>query len=289
MKVSDFQSSPFEIFNSGNNGNPNYTGTATALTNGYTGTGLNGIPDYSLDNLLNSKWNTDGGQVLTLISNAATALVTGVLVQSSAEITAFEKLAMTVPTATPATVGTNSILVTNGATVLKQNLYAGGYLVVASGTGIGQTLEIASHAAAAASATFIVTTSDPIQTTLDATSKISLIANPAKQVIVFPTTATGVPVGVTVYPVPAAVLATFDGTSGLPTTTLGTPQYAFVVSRGPVSCLVDSTVTGVCFPLGGSQTTAGCVGVATLTTKPQIAISMQTLTSANNGMVFMQL
>ena len=210
MNVSDFQSAPFNVYNQGNLGNPNYSGTATALYNGYTGTGLNGTPDFGLDTLLNSKWATDNGNILTLVSNSANAQVSGQLMQSAAEITAFEKLAMTVPTATPATQGTYQILVTNGSTVLNQNLFAGGYLVVASGTGIGQTLEIASHAGGSNAGTFLVTLADPIQVTLDATSKVSLVANPAKNVIIMPTTPTGVPIGVTVYPIPTAVATTFQ-------------------------------------------------------------------------------
>lgn len=288
MYISDSKGAPFDVYNQGNNGNPNFSGTATSPTNGYTGTGLNGTADYGLDALLNSKWATESGQILTLVSNSANAQVAGTLLQSAAEITAFEKLAMTVPTATPATVGTFQILVTNGSTVLNQNLFAGGYAVVASGTGIGQTLRIASHAGGANAGTFLVTLEDPIQTTLDATSKISLVASPAKNVIVMPTTPTGVPVGVTLYAIPASVAPTFNATSGV-TATAGTPQYAFVVSHGPVSCLIDSSVTGVCFPLGAKTATAGAMGIATLTTSPQIAISMQTLTSANNGMVYMLL
>jgi hypothetical protein len=287
MKISDFKSSPFPLFNGSNGGNPNYSGTPTALYNGYTGTGLNGIPDYSLDTLLNSKWSTDAGQILTLVSNSANAQTSGKLLASPIEITAFEKLAMTVPTAYPATNGTFQILVTNGSTVLKQNLFAGGYLVTASGTGAGQTLQIASHAPAAANATFVVTVIDPIQTTLDATTTVSLVANPSKNVIIAPhSSPASVPTGVTVYPIPASVAPTWDGTSGA-LVTAGTPQYGMVVSHGPVGCLIDNTVTNVCYPLGGSVATDGAIGVATLTTKPQIAISMQTLTSAQYGMVYL--
>lgn len=286
--ITDHKSAPFDIYNGGNNGNPNYSGTATALTNGYTGTGLNGIPDYGNDALCGSKWATEDGRILTLVSNSANAQLSGNLLSAPAEVTAFQKLAMTVPTAYPATVGLFQILVTNGATVLNVNQFAGGYAVVASGTGIGQHLKIASHAPAANAATFVVTLEDPIQVTLDATSKISLIASPFKNVIIQPTTQTSVPVGVTLYPIPASVAPTYSNTLGT-LTTAGTPQYAFVVSKGPAACLIDNTVTNVCYPLGGSAATAGALGVATLTTKPQIAVSMQTLTSANAGMVYVQL
>ena len=289
MILTDFKSSPFPIFNTGNLGNANYSGTATALYNGYTGTGLNSVPDTSLDTLVGSKWSTDAGQTLTLVSNAATALVAGVLVQNAAEVTAFEKMAITVPTAVPATAGTYAVYVTNGATKMNINQFAGGQLIVAAGTGIGQTLTIASHTAAVATSGFItVTLVDPIQTTLDATSKVSFVYPNGKSVVIMPTTPTGVAVGVTVYPMPASVAPVYDGTAGT-LTTAGTPVYGFVVSHGPVGCLIDSSVTNVGYPLGQKCATAGCLGIATLTTSPQIAISMQTLTSAQVGAVYMLL
>lgn len=288
MYISDFKGAPFDIYNGGNNGNPNYSGTPTSIPNGYTGTGLNGIPDYSYDALLNAKFATEDGRILTLVSNSANAQTAGHLLSSAAEITAFEKLAMTVPVTAPATQGTFLVSVTNGSTVMNINQFAGGNLVIAAGTGIGQTLKIASHTGGSNAGQIVVTLEDPIQTTLDATSIVSFVANPAKNVIISPTTPTSVPVGVTLYAIPASVAPTFSGTTGA-LVTPGTPQYAFVVSHGPVGCIIDASVTGVCFPLGGSVATAGTLGVATLTTKPQIAVSMQTLTSAQTGMVYMQL
>jgi hypothetical protein len=226
---------------------------------------------------------------LTLVSNAAVALAAGILVQNAAEVTAFEKMAMTVPTAVPATAGTYQVYVTNGGTKMNVNQFAGGQLIVAAGTGIGQTLEIASHTAAVATTGKItVTLIDPIQTTLDATSVVSFVYPNGKSVVIMPTTPTGLAVGVTIYPMPAATANTYDGTSGALTAN-GTPVYGFVVSHGPVGCLIDSSVTNVGYPLGQKCATGGCLGIATLTTSPQIAISMQTLTSAQVGAVFMLL
>lgn len=287
---------PFAVFGGAN---PNYAGTATSPVpmqafsaipaNGAQPSSGSGFYDGNFGTFVGQKFDTSDGRELVLVQNGTVALVAGTLIQSPAEVTAFEKLAMTVPTATPATVGTFQILVTNGSTKLNVNQFQQGYAIVASGTGIGQMLKIQSHAAAAASATCLVTLEDPIQTTLDATSKISLIANPYIGVITSPvTTATGNPVGVALYAIAASTAATFDGTSGALTVN-GTAQYGLITCHGPAACLVDSTVTNVGYPVGVSKTTAGTVGVATLTTVPQIGISAQTLTSANVGMIYLEL
>lgn len=250
------------------------------------GTGF-ASPDFS--SYVGQKFDTSDGRELALVQNGAVALVAGVLVQSEAEVTAHQKLAMTVPAAYPATAGLYQILVTNGGTKLNVNKFAAGYAIVASGTGIGQMFKVASHQNAAASATFVVTLEDPIQTTLDATSKISLLQNPYANVIISPaSTATGGPVGATLYGIAASTAPTYDGTSGA-LTAAGVAQYGLVVTHGPATCLIDSTVTNVGYPLGVSKTTAGTLGVASLTTVPQVAVSAQTLTSANNGLVYLML
>lgn len=289
--VSDFKSAPFDIFNQ--TGVPsNFNGTTTLPSNGYRGTGLS-ASDFADTALVGSKWATEDGRILTLVSNAAVALVTGVLVQNPAEVTAFEKMAIPAVVANTAGLppvagnqGSNQIIITNGGTVLNANQFQGGYAVVAAGLGIGQTLKIASHPGSAVSVAFTITLEDPIQVTLDVTSKISLIANPFQNVIISPSSETGVPLGATLYPVAASVAPTFDGTTGVQTAT-GTPQYFFICSHGPTAVLVDGTVTNVGYPLGRSATTAGAVGVATLTTVGQIGLSMQTLTSAQAGLVYL--
>lgn len=279
---------PLDPWRNISTGVPNQAYSANPANNAITtlGTGF-AAPDFG--SYVGQKFDTSDGRELALVQNGAVALVAGVLVQSEAEVTAHQKLAMTVPTAYPATAGLYQILVTNGATVLNINKFSGGYAIVASGTGIGQILKISSHQAAANGATFVVTTEDPIQTTLDATSKISLLQNPYANIIISPaSTATGGPVGVTLYNLAASTAPTYNGTSGALTAN-GVAQYGLVVTHGPTSCLIDSTVTNVGYPLGVSKTTAGTLGVATLTTVPQIAVSAQTLTSANNGLVYLQL
>ncbi len=274
--ITDFKTAPFDIFS------PSATNVSGGLYNGYTGTGLNGIPDYGYDTLLGSRWQTADGRELVIASNAATALVPGVLAQASAEVTAHQKLTV----AAAAAVGTFTVSVTNGSTVMNVNQYASGYLVVASGSSIlGQTLRIASHTAGTNAGTITVTLEDPIQIALTTSTTVSFLDNQYQNVIISPaTTATGAPVGVTLYPVPASVAPTYNATTGA-LVTAGTPQYAFLVARGFTGCLIDSTVTNVGYPLGVSKTTAGTLGVASLTTVPQIGVSAQTLTSAQVGLV----
>src|SRR5260221_3098230 len=271
---------PLNLFQQAYGSNPTSSNNTTAGT---------GFSDSSFSTYIGQKFDTSDGRELVLVSNGATALVAGVLVQSEAEVTAHQKLAMTVPATYPATAGLFQILVTYGSTVLNANKFAAGYAIVASGTGIGQMLKISTHQPAANAATFVVNLEDAIQTTLDATSEISLLQNPYANVIISPaTTATGRPVGVTLSALAASTAPTFNATSGA-LTAAGVAQYGLIVTHGPVSCLIDSTVTAVGYPLGVSKTTAGTLGVATLTSVPQVAVSAQTLTSANNGLVFLQL
>ena len=267
-------------------GNANQAFSANPANSGLASSGT-GFQDASFSTYIGQKFETSDGRELVLVSNGVAALAAGVLVQSAAEVTGYEKLAMTVPTAYPATAGLYQILVTNGSTVLNVNAYAQGYAIVAAGTGIGQTLKISSHQAAANGATFVVNLEDPIQTTLDATSKISLIANPYAGVVINPTTQTGAPVGVSLYGIAASTAATYNGTTGV-LTAAGVNQYGLIVTHGPTSVLVD-TLTAVGYPVGASTAVSGAVAVATLTHSAQVGISAQTQTSAQNGLVYLQL
>lgn len=276
----------------------NYVGTSTPIVGNQafssnpanipTTTPGTGFFDPDFVTYVGQKFETSDGRELVIVVNGAVAIAAGKLLQAPTQVTAFQKLAITVPTATPATAGTNQILVTNGATKLNVNQFAGGYLVVASGTGIGQTLKISSHPGSVASTgTFIVTLEDPIQVTLDATSTVSLIANPYSGVLISNHTTLGTPVGVSLYAMAASTAPTYDGTTGA-LTVAGVNQYGLIVCGGPTACLID-TVTNVGYPLGPSTATDGALAVATLTSSPQVAISGQTQTSTQAGLVYLQL
>lgn len=285
--ISDYKTSPFDVFVQ-----PpltsNFSGTATPQGPGYTGTGLNGIPDYSYDSLCGVRFNTNDGRQVVIVRNAAVAIGSGLLAQGPAEVTAFNNLAITVPTANPATAGTYQIMVTNGATVLNANQFANGYLIVSAGTGIGQTLQIASHQPAAAAGTFVVTLQDPIQVTLDATSTVTLSPNPYINVVVSAVGLTGPVVGSTFYAVSASTAATFNVTSGA-LVTAGTPVYAMLGCHGVWGVKADATGTpAVGLPASASTTTAGNLTVFTAA-KQYIGNMAGTATSAKIAPVDLKL
>lgn len=259
--ISDYKSAPFDIFTQ-----PaltsNFTGTSTPPGPGYISTLVqNAIYDTSYDSLCGVRFNTNDGRQVVIVRNGGTeiavaAISSGQVVQGPAEITTWNHLAITVPTATPATAGTYQILVTNAGTKLNVNEYANGYLLVDTGTGFGQTLQIASHAAAAASATFLVTLQDPLQVTLDATSFVTLIRNKHIGVVVGATGLTGPAVGASFYAISAGTASTYDGTSGAQTVQ-GQPVYAMVGCHGIWGVRADASTAAVGLPISASSSTAG--------------------------------
>lgn len=294
--ISDYKSAPFDVFTqppltSG------YVGTSTPPGPGYTPTGLSyggsTVYDNSYDALCGVRFNTNDGRQVVMVRNGATeiavaAISSGLLAQAPAEITTWNNLAITVPTATPATAGTYQILVTNAGTKLNVNQYAGGYLLVSAGTGIGQTLQIASHQAAAASATFIVTLVDPIQVTLTASSTVTLVRNPYLGVVVSATGLTGAVVGASFYAIAAGTASTYDATSGA-LTAQGQPVYAFVGCHGVWGVQADGTSTpAVGLPASASSTTAGNLTVFTAA-KQYIGNMAGTATSAKIAPVYLNL
>lgn len=281
-EVSDYKSSPFDLFNTGSGTTSAYTGTATPPGPGYAPS----TSDYSYDQLAGVRFNTNDGRQVILVRNAATAIGSGLLVQAPAEVTAFNSLVITVPTAYPATAGSYQILVTNGATVLNQNQFANGYLIVNAGTGIGQTLQIASHGGGSNAGTFVVTLLDPIQVTLDATSTVTLVANPYINVVVSATGLTGVAAGATFYAVAASTAPTFSGTTGAQTAA-GIPVYAFLGVHGIWGIRSDGTnAPAVGLPVSASSTTAGDFTVFTAA-KQIIGNAAGTATSAKTCPIYL--
>lgn len=205
----------------------------------YGGTGT--ISD--LNTILGTKWDLDDGRELTLVLAGAANLAQGKLMQDVAIIANHQNLVVTAVSAYNVTTGLPAtVTVTLGGTAATLNEYQLGYAVVTSGTGLGQTLQIQSNPAqASTTGALVVTLADAPNVALDTTSTISLIPQPGNGVIINSTTRTGQARGVTLYPVTAA-------------------NYAFLVSKGTTSCLIDASAPAAGAPISPSSATAGAVG-----------------------------
>lgn len=227
--------------------------------------------DSSLASLVGTRFDAADSREFVLVQNGGTALIAGNLIQGPAKITNHQNLATTAFTAYSANGNIPAkVTVTLGATLATANQYAGSLLFVNAGAGIGQTLKIASHPAAAQSASLAITLEDSPAVALTTSSKVCLIPNPHGSlngtdnstlgVVICPTTLTGQVVGVTLYAI-AASTATI-------------PTYGFIQTRGPVSCLNDAT-TAIGLDLMPSTNTAGAVMTYVVATSSRVGTSTQ--------------
>lgn len=244
--ISDFKSAPIDLFGS---------------TGGTTST------DASLGTLCGVKFDGSDGRQYTLVQNGGSALVSSVLVQSPASIGA-NHTGLTLSTAV---IGAKTITATLGGTAVTANQYAGGFLVISAGTGIGQTLKISSHPAqTSTSGTVVLTLEDALSVaTLTSDSKGSLTlpqygsSNGAtfttSGVVVVPAgTLTGRVIGATLYPIPAS------------STTVLT--YGFIQTKGAIGVLNQGT-TAVGLDLMPSASVAGAVCTYVVATKCRVGTS----------------
>lgn len=188
---------------------------------------------------LGSKFVDQSGNAYRYCLVGASALVPGKLYQSPVEITNHENLA---PAA--AAIGATQVTVTLGATAVTANQYAEGYLVITVTPGQGYRYQIASHPAAALSTTCVLTLVDPIQVALTTSSRADLVSSPYSNVIINPTTATGVVAGAAVYPTAAAA-------------------YGFLQTGGVTCLLVDDQTVVVGTNVAASNQAAGAIEPAT--------------------------
>lgn len=229
---------------------------------GATG-GMNTNTDQTLQTIVGSPFIAEDGRIFTLVQVGASNIASGLLVQSPASIGA-NHTGLTLSTAV---IGATTITATLGGTAVTANQYAGGFLVISAGTGIGQTLQIASHPAqTTTTGTVVLTLSDPLSVaTLTSDSKGSLTlpqygsANGAtvqtSGVIVNPVTQTGRVIGATIYPLTAS------------TTTV--PSFGWIQTNGPVGVLNGAgTAIGLDVMPGGSV--AGSVVTYVVATKCRV-------------------
>ncbi len=274
-RLSDFKSAPFNLFST--------TSAATSPVNS----------DLSSSTLCGARFVSSDGREFVLVQNAGTALGAGVVVQGPAAITNTGGLSPATSSTTgysaaypiAAAIGGYQIQIATGATAILANQFAGGLLNVVEGTGLGQTLKIASNTAASTTSAAIFNLEDPFTTATGTTSRFTLTLNPygsqfgtdftTNGVIISPaTTLTGQVIGVTLYPIPAS--------------TATVASYGFVQTKGPVAVLGSSTVAlGLDVGLPGG--TAGCPVAYAVATTLRLGTTLVASASAKYNLVNVQL
>jgi hypothetical protein len=189
------------------------------------------------------------GRVFRYAKNGASALGKGKMTQSVAPTAHHENIA----TGATAAIGDTTVAIaTTLSTAMVLNEYAEGWLLINDATGEGQVYKIKGNDAGTTGNIYLW---DPLVTALATTSEFTLVRNPFRAVIVFPTTATATPAGVPLIDVTAA-------------------YFFWAQVKGPAPLLVDSGDTIVIGnPVGepathGDAGACGVVDASMATAKP---------------------
>lgn len=200
--------------------------------------------------------HTKDGRLFRYVENGGVALVVGNALQAQVEDVDHDNI-----TARVTAIEATALLITTGASggALDANEYADGYAIIDTTPGLGYCYRIAGHAAIAASTdgTINLVPEDAIEVALTALSRVTLVANPYKNVIQHPvTTATGVCIGGAVYPTtidyfgwiqsggPGAALIAGTPGAGQPLTSTGAVAGALTVHSAELNHVADMMVTG---------------------------------------------
>ena len=234
--------------------------------------GGNTSTDASISTLVGAKFNTPDGRVFVLAQNGGTALTQGTVIQSPVQSTAFQTLSPATTSTTGysasypivAAIGGLVIQLATAGTAVLANEFTGGLLTVVYGAGVGQTLKVSSNTAASTTSAFTVTLEDAFSVATDSTSRYTLTTNPYGSLngtdntthgvvvqVASGSAQTGVPIGVTIYPIAAS--------------TATVPTYGFLQTKG--ACGVLGTDTAAVGTLLGISTTAGQVLAYTVGSK----------------------
>lgn len=212
----------------------------------------------------------DGRQYVFALNAASAALTAGKHV-AAVSATA-NHLSRTLTTGVVA--GSTRISVPLGATAATANQYQFGYLIVVSGTGLGQQFVVKANTAAASSGTTIVTldTKTPVLVTLDNTSVVSL----------YPAEWNGVAL---------SAASTAQQVLGVPVVGVPVSNYFWAQTNGRCSLLTDSAAAiakGV--EVGASAVVAGAVAaLSTTNTTQTIGIAAEVTVASQYQPIYLQI
>lgn len=253
--------------------------------------------DQNFDTYTSQRFTSADGREWRIVANGSSALAAGKLVAAPVAIAGHQGRTIASFTAYSATTGALAqCTFTTASTAVYSNQYAGGYLIVETNTGAGQTLRVASNTACAVAGTVTVTFENPDgqnMTALDTTSTVSLFANPfgsgqqmndntgAAQSL-----ATG---GVVINP-----------TSGHSTNVIGASTYAIpasstsfasfgLIQTGGRVALLSQGGTTVGLDVGPSTSVAGAVATYAVATNTRIGHAVETATDTQYSMFDLQI
>ena len=202
---------------------------------------------------LGARAETGDGRKFRYAKSVA-ASVAGQAYSSAGQDSQFESMA--VDAIEP--IGENTIGLTLGTTTVTAGMFAEGYAVISSSTGIGQFGKILNHGTGTSGQSINIELDRPLETALATTSTITMVQNPYYNIIVQATT-----------PVAPVV--------GLAMNVIGAGEYGWVATGGPAGCLMDAgtNVSVDTLGLAPSTTTAGCLAVQVEANNMMVGFSMQ--------------
>ncbi len=218
----------------------------------------------------------NGGRIARYVKNGTSALITGNLLQESAENTTYENMAV----GTAGVAGDNFIQVTNGTATITSELFTNGTIGInTAGTAVvGDEYDIVKITGTFTTGGALKVFLDrPLRTAITTSATVNMKRNPWSSVVQFPvTTQTGMPVGIAMFAIPASTSTVF--------------QYGWVISHGECTALSDNSTFAVGSQLSPSLAVAGAVGVNVAgTTHGNIGWARMAKQSAAGIPIFLQI
>jgi len=253
--------------------------------------------DQQFDTFTGQKFTSSDGRTWRIIANGSSALVAGKLVAGPVAIAGH--VGRTVATFTAYSANGNTpaqLTFTTASTAVYQNQYAGGFLIVETNTGAGQTLKIASNTACAIGGTVTVTLENPDgqnMVALDTTSTVSLYANrygSGQQMYdntgAAQSLATG---GVVVNPTSGSNLNVIGvSTYAIPASTTSFASFGLIQDSG-VAAVLSQGGTTAGLDVGPSTSVAGALATYAVATNTRVGRAVETATDTQYSLFLLQL
>lgn len=215
-------------------------------------------------------WDGNTGKAFRYVLNGGVAQVVGNLLQESAQNTQFENMAVLATAA-----GSNYINVTNGTTTVVPSEFIGGsILIYTAGTiAVGDEYTITGvQGVLTSGGAMQVYIDQPLRAAMTTSAKVVMKKSAWSGVVQFPvTTQTGMPVGVSIYPIAIG-------------------EYGFVQTHGPAAGLSDNSTFAVGSMLSPSLAVAGAFGVNVAgTTHGTVGWAREAAASAKGISIFLMI